>query len=196
MNALIGITGGIGSGKSAVTQDLRERGYFVVCADETAREVVRPGEPGAEALLAEYGEGFFLPDGALDRKKLAAYVFGHPERVKRLNSLLHPIIIQRMFEQVQGRDGLVFLDAALLIQAGMHNKVDEVWLVTADLETRIRRVMQRDGLARDEVLRRIRAQMSDEEMRRYANEVIENNGTLEQLHERIGELLRQRGYVR
>ena len=75
----------------------------------------------------------------------------------------------------------------------MHNKVDEVWLVTADLETRIRRVMQRDGLARDEVLRRIRAQMSDEEMRRYANEVIENNGTLEQLHERIGELLRQKG---
>ncbi|NLT96736.1 MAG: dephospho-CoA kinase [Christensenellaceae bacterium] len=116
--------------------------------------------------------------------------------MERLNSLLHPVIIQRMFEQAQGRDGLVFLDAALLIQAGMHKKVDEVWLVTADLETRIRRVMQRDGLTHDEVLQRICAQMSDEEMRRYADEVIENNGTLEQLHKKIGELLRQRGYVR
>lgn len=196
MNALIGITGGIGSGKSAVTRDLRKRGYFVVCADETSREVVSPGEPGAKALLAEFGESFFLQDGTLDRKKLAAYVFGHPERVERLNSLLHPIIINTMFEKARGRDGLVFLDAALLIQTGMHKKVDEVWLVTADLETRVMRVMQRDGLTRDEVLRRIQAQMSDEEMLRYADEVIENNGTLAQLHEHISELLRRREFVR
>jgi dephospho-CoA kinase len=196
MMKLIGITGGIGSGKSAVTQDLRDRGYFVVCADETARDIVKPGEPGADALRAEYGDGFFLPDGALDRKRLAAHVFGYPERVERLNRLMHPIITESMFESTRGRKGLVFLDAALLIQTEMHKRVDSVWLVTAHMETRIRRVMQRDALSRDEVLRRIHSQMSDDEMKQYANEVIENDGTLEELHEKVSALLSQQEYVR
>jgi dephospho-CoA kinase len=196
MMKLIGITGGIGSGKSAVTQDLRDRGYFVVCADETARDIVKPGEPGADALRAEYGESFFLPDGSLDRRRLAAHVFGYPERVERLNSLMHPIITQSMIENAQGREGLVFLDAALLIQTQMHKRVDFVWLVTARMETRIRRVMMRDALSRDEVLRRIRSQMSDDEMKQYANEVIENDGTLEELHNKVSALLSQQEYVR
>jgi dephospho-CoA kinase len=196
MMKLIGITGCIGSGKSAVTQDLRDRGYFVVCADETARDIVKPGEPGADALRAEYGESFFLPDGSLDRRRLAAHVFGYPERVERLNSLMHPIITQSMIENAQGREGLVFLDAALLIQTQMHKRVDFVWLVTARMETRIRRVMMRDALSRDEVLRRIRSQMSDDEMKQYANEVIENDGTLEELHNKVSALLSQQEYVR
>jgi dephospho-CoA kinase len=196
MMKLIGITGGIGSGKSAITQDLRDRGYFVVCADETARDIVKPGEPGADALRAEYGDGFFLPDGALDRKRLAAHVFGYPERVERLNRLMHPIITESMFESTRGRKGLVFLDAALLIQTEMHKRVDSVWLVTAHMETRIRRVMQRDALSRDEVLRRIHSQMGDDEMKQYANEVIENDGTLEELHEKVSALLSQQEYVR
>jgi dephospho-CoA kinase len=179
-----------------VTQDLRDRGYFVVCADETARDIVKPGEPGADALRAEYGESFFLPDGSLDRRRLAAHVFGYPERVERLNSLMHPIITQSMIENAQGREGLVFLDAALLIQTQMHKRVDFVWLVTARMETRIRRVMMRDALSRDEVLRRIRSQMSDDEMKQYANEVIENDGTLEELHNKVSALLSQQEYVR
>jgi dephospho-CoA kinase len=196
MNMMIGITGGIGSGKSAVTQDLRSRGEFVICADETAREVVLPDKPGAIALRAEYGDDIFLPDGTLDRKKLASHVFGHPERLARLNSLLHPIIIARMFDLAKGCNGRVFLDAALLIQSGMHKKVGYVWLVVADMGIRVHRVMQRDSSSRDEVLQRINSQMSDDDMRRYADEVIENNGTMEELQDKISALLKKRLYVR
>ncbi len=189
MKKLIGITGGIGAGKSAVTNDLRARGELVICADETAKAVAEPGQPGAAVLREAYGESFFLPDGKLNRKQLAAHVFGHPERVARLNSLLHPVIIETMFEQASRHNGRVFLDAALLIQAGMHEKVDYVWLVVADMETRIRRVMLRDSASREDVIRRIESQMSDDDMKRYADEVIENNGTLQQLHVRINDLL-------
>ena len=196
MRLLIGITGGIGAGKSAVTEDLRSRGEVVVCADETAKAVAEPGQPGNMALREYYGDDFFLPDGRLDRKKLAEHVFGNLERMARLNSLLHPIIISSMYEQAQQYGGRVFLDAALLIQSGMNERVDYVWLVVADTETRIRRVMRRDSASREEVLRRMESQMSDGEMKRYADEVIENNGTMEELHERVSGLLAKSRYTR
>lgn len=196
MKQLIGITGGIGAGKSAVTEDLRARGEVVICADETAKAVVEPGHPGSSALREYYGDGFFFPDGKLDRKKLAAYVFGKPDRIAQLNSLLHPIIILTMYEQAEQHDGWVFLDAALLIQSGMNERVDHVWLVVADLETRIERVMKRDSASREEVLQRIQSQLSDDEMKRYADEVIENNGTLEELHQIVGGILGKSDYTR
>jgi dephospho-CoA kinase len=196
MKLLIGITGGIGSGKSAVTQDLRSRGEYVICADETAREVVLPGQSGNLALRAEYGDAYFDAGGMLNRKKLASHVFGYPERVERLNSLLHPVITGRMFELANDHEGRVFLDAALLIQSGMHDRVDFVWLVVADIETRVRRVMLRDSISRDEVLKRINSQMSDDDIRQYADEVIENDGSLEELHKRISAVINKPDYVR
>jgi len=196
MSMLIGITGGIGSGKSAVTQDLRARGEYVICADETAREIVLPGRRGNDILRTEYGDNFFKPDGTLDRKKLAAHVFGYPERLDRLNNLLHPVIIGHMFKLAENPKGRTFLDAALLIQTGMHKRMDFVWLVVADMETRIQRVMRRDSVNREEVLRRIGSQMSDNDMRPFADDVIENNGTMEQLHKRVGAVLKKKEYVR
>ncbi len=196
MNMLIGITGGIGSGKSAVTEYLRARGEAVICADETAKEVVQPGQPGAAALRQHFGDDYFLPDGELNRKKLAAYVFGDPERVTKLNGLLHPIIISAMFEQAKQLGGRVFLDAALLIQSGMDRKVDYVWLVVADTQTRISRVIRRDAVTREEVQRRIQNQMSDKDMRQYADEVIENNGSVEELHKKIDLILSKSNYTR
>lgn len=196
MNILIGITGGIGAGKSAVTHDLRGRGETVICADETARLVVEPNKPGSAALRQAFGDAFFLPDGVLDRRKLASHVFGHPERVDRLNGLLHPLIITSMFEKAKMVSGRVFLDAALLIQSGMHTRLDYVWLVVADMETRIRRVMARDSVSREDVLGRINSQMSDDAMKRYASEVIINNGTIDELHQVIGGLLKKPEYSR
>lgn len=196
MKLLIGITGGIGAGKSAVTKHLRSRGEVVICADETAKAVVEPDQPGAIALREYYGNDYFLPGGVLNRRKLSEHVFGNPERISRLNSLLHPLIISGMYDQAQKHSGRVFLDAALLIQSGMNKKVDYVWLVVADMETRVHRVMQRDGAEREAVLRRISNQMSDDEMRRFAHEVIENNGTLEELHQRIDILMQRSEYTR
>ena len=196
MKLLIGITGGIGAGKSAVTDYLRAQGEIVICADETAKAVVEPGQPGNLALREFYGDGFFLPGGKLDRKKLAAYVFGRPDRVVQLNDLLHPIIISTMYEQAEQYNSRVFLDAALLIQTGMNETVDYVWLVVAGMETRIQRVMKRDSASREEVLRRIQSQMSDNEMKPYADEVIENNNTLEELHQTVSDILKKSNYTR
>ena len=196
MKLMIGITGGIGSGKSAVTLFLRKRGETVICADETARHVVAPGQPGADALRQFYGDDFFLPDGTLNRKKLSDYIFGSPERVTRINDLLHPFITSHMLEQASQQRGRIFLDASLLIQSGLHHSVDYIWLVVAEMETRIRRVMHRDSLSREEIVRRISNQMRDDEMMRCAHEVIDNNGTLDELHQVVGKLLEKPEYSR
>lgn len=194
MSMMIGITGGIGSGKSAVTAYLRSRGERVICADETARNVVRPGNAGSVAIRGEFGDAFFHADGTLNRKKLGDEVFSDAQKRDKLNMLLHPIIIEEMFEQAQANDGRLFLDAALLIQTGMHERVDHVWLVIADAETRIRRVMKRDNVDRREVGRRINVQLSDEQMIPYASELIENNGDLLALHKRVDALIKKPKY--
>ena len=191
---LIGITGGIGSGKSAVTAYLRQRGEHVICADEVAREVVQPGSRGAEALGVEFGNTYFLPDGTLNRAMLAQHVFGNAESVKRLNAILHPLITETIWEEASRAEGRVFIDAALLIETGMYQRVDYVWVLTADRETRILRVMDRDGTARDPIEKRMDSQMDDTQRMKVADEVINNSGDLAQLHEQIDHLLRKEAY--
>lgn len=191
---LIGITGGIGSGKSAVSEYLRQRGEHVICADEVAREVVLPGSRGAAALRAEFGGAYFLPDGTLDRAKLAQRVFEDRESLKRLNDILHPLIIQAVWDHTSHLEGRVFIDAALLIETGMHEKTDYVWVVTADSETRIRRVMLRDAAAREAVEKRMTSQMEDAKRIGFADEVIDNGGSIAELHRQIDALLQKREY--
>jgi dephospho-CoA kinase len=191
---IIGITGGIGSGKSEVTNYLREKGEKVICADEVARQVVEPGEKGAEAIRRFFGDSFFDESGRLDRKKLADHVFENRELTAKLNDLLHPIIIESIFSDARGCTDRVFIDAALLIQSGMHMNVDYVWLVTADEEKRIERVIERDNTDRQSVLLRINNQLSNTNMIPFASEVIENNASISQLHEKIDELLQKQMY--
>ncbi len=191
---LIGITGGIGSGKSAVTATLRQRGEHVICADEVSREVVQPGFPGAEAIRAEFGGEFFLPDGTLDRAKLAKHIFNDQESVKRLNAILHPLIIGAIWERAASIEGRVFIDAPLLIETGMHEKTDYVWVITADKETRIARVMARDSAERDAVEKRMRNQMDDAQRISVADEVIDNSGSLTDLRAQIDRLLQKEEY--
>lgn len=191
MNMLIGITGGIGSGKSAVSAYLESIGEAVLCADKTAKHVVRPGEAGNLAVREAFGDDYFFKDSTLNRKKLASDVFNNTARLKKLNDILHPIIISEMFNRACNMNGRVFMDVALLIQSGMHRKMDFVWLVTADVETRIERVMKRDNTTGKQVKMRMKQQMTDEEMIKYADEVIDNSKTLNHLYQQIDSILKK-----
>ena len=186
---IVGITGGIGSGKSEVTAYLRYLGYTVICADEVSREIAMPGEPGHAAIRETMGGRFFHSDGTLDRKKLAAYVFADEDRVKQLNTLLHPLVVARIFALARAQSGIVFIDAALLIQTHMHEEVDAVWVVTADKELRIPRVMRRDGCTEEDVRQRIDRQMSDHDMIAYADAVIDNSSTKQALRMQVDKML-------
>jgi dephospho-CoA kinase len=190
---IIGITGGIGSGKSEVTAYLRRKGERVICADEVARQVVRPGSRGAEAVRSVFGDGFFLPGGALNRAKLAQRVFGDANALERLNAALHPVILEEIWAQASCIQGRVFIDAALLVETGMHKKVDAVWLITADRETRIQRVMLRDDASREAVEKRMEGQTDDESRMNAADEVIDNSQDISDLHRKIDALLKAYG---
>lgn len=194
MSMLIGITGGIGSGKSAVSSYLESKGEIVLCADKMARQVVRPGEAGNVAVRDAFGDAYFFKDGTLNRKKLASDVFSDSVKLKQLNNMLHPIIITEMFKKASSINRRIFMDVALLIQSGMHRKMDFVWLVTADIETRIARVMKRDNATYEQVKLRMKQQMSDEDMKKYADEVIDNSKTLSDLNHQIESILKKETY--
>lgn len=195
-NILIGITGGIGSGKTVVSDYLSSLGEHVIFADVTAREVVLPGQPGNEEVRRVFGNKFFLADGSLDRKALAEYVFCNKEKLEQLNGILHPIILDRIYSQADRLKGRVFIEVPLLIQSGMNNNMDFVWLVVANRETRIKRVMVRDGLDEKLIIQRLENQMSDEDMALYADEIIENNGNAEDVYKKIDQLLKRPEYKR
>lgn len=187
----IGITGGIGSGKSEVTRYLRSLGERVICADEVSRQLAEPGGAGALAIRRAFGDSFFLENGALDRRRLAAEVFGDDKKLQTLNDAMHPLILARVEELAAQAEGRVFIDAALLVQTGMSQTVDQIWLVVAGLSERIARVARRDGLPADEVRRRIKSQLGDEELAKYADAVIRNDGSVAALQSRVDELLAQ-----
>lgn len=184
----IGITGGIGSGKSVISNYLKKLGETVICADEVAHELTKPGEEG-EKILRRVFNSSFKEDGALDRKALAALVFADREKRMLLNKALHPLIISRIMNKAKEAQGRVFIDAALLIQTGMHTMMDFVWLVTAKRQTRIKRIMQRDSLDRKSALLRLKAQQSDGTLKRYADEIITNDGSIKELEQKIDGLL-------
>ena len=184
---MIGLTGGIASGKSTVTARLRALGAFVVDADEVSRGVADiPGV--AEAIREAFGD-VFTPDGRLDRYALAMKAFSSPRATEILNGITHPAIareIMRLAEEAEasGLYPLVFVDAALLIESGFYKNCSSVWLITADRSTRIARIMERDGLTYDEAVMRIDRQAPDEEKIKYATVVIGNDGGLEELLEK------------
>jgi dephospho-CoA kinase len=182
---IIGITGGIGSGKSALGDYLIGKGYTVLDADLIAREVTAAGSEGLAALVGRFGGGILLPDGSLDRKGLAAEVFSDDVKRGDLNALLHGRIGARMdalLELCRAEDRhLVFLSVPLLMETGMDAAVDEVWLVEADARTRAARVKKRDGLTEAEIRGRMAAQLTDAERRGRADVILDNSGGLEEL---------------
>jgi dephospho-CoA kinase len=176
---LVGLTGGIGAGKSTVARMLRERGVPVIDADQLAREVVEPGQP-AHAEIAAAWPDVLGSDGRLDRGKLATRVFADAEARARLQNMTHPRIRQRARELAAelGRQGhaLVFLEAALLVETGFCRELDGLVVVSAGEEQRVARVMARDGTSRSQVEARLRAQTGDETRRKASTHVIDNSG--------------------
>ena len=173
----IGLTGGIGSGKSTVAALLAQRGARVVDADRIAREVVEPGTPGLAAVVAEFGDGVLTADGALDRPALAAVVFGDPAARARLDAVVHPLVRARAAELVEAAppDAVVVQDVPLLVETGQAGSYDLVLVVETDLETRVARLGER-GLAAEDARARIASQATDEQRRAVADVVLRNDG--------------------
>lgn len=191
----IGITGGIGTGKSTVSEYLQEKGYRIIDCDAISRGITKAGSPALEELRQAFGDGIFRENGELDRKKTAAVVFSDPEKKAKLER----IVTDRVFDELERSirrakdDGLpaVFLDAPILFETGADRLCDRVWLVTAEEDLRIRRVASRDGMTAEEVRRRIRSQMPEEEKKKRSDSVLDNSGSVRDLQAQIDELLRK-----
>jgi dephospho-CoA kinase len=192
---LVGLTGGIATGKSAVAAMLEGPGVRIVDADALAREVVEPGTPALTQIVSELGHDVLRPDGRLDRARLGEVVFPDPARRKRLEAITHPAIRQR-FEQIMadleraGFEGLLFWDAALLVESGGNNKMDRVVVVTTDPATQLRRLMARDGCSEEAARARVASQMPLAVKARYGDYVIDNSGPREQTEARVREVHR------
>lgn len=178
----IGLTGGIGSGKSTVAGLLAERGAVVVDADRLAREVVAPGTPGLAAVVDEFGPQVLAADGSLDRPALAAVVFADPAARARLDALVHPLVRARAAEAAAAAppDAVLVQDVPLLVETGQAGSYDLVVVVQAGAGTRVRRLVER-GLAADDARARIASQATDAERAAVADVVLTNDGDRAQL---------------
>ncbi len=182
----IGLTGGIGSGKSTVSALLAQRGAVVVDADRIAREVLEPGTPGLAQVVDAFGEAVLATDGSLDRQALAAIVFADPDARAELDGIVHPLVRARTAELVAAvpEGSVVVNDVPLLVETGQQGSYDLVLVVAADPETRVSRLVHR-GLTAEDARARIAAQASDEQRRAVADVVLDNSGTREQLAEQV-----------
>lgn len=194
---IIGLTGGIATGKSTVTRILRDHGQAIVDSDLIARQVVVPAQPAYNRIVEYFGQEILLANGELDRGKLGQRIFSNPSERAALEAITHPAIFAEIDEQVKATHAQgyrhVFLDVPLLIETAMHKQVDKVVLVYVRPELQLQRLVSRDQLSKEEAVKRINAQMSIEEKRDYADFIIDNNGSLEALENQVRQLLKQLG---
>ncbi|MEC0303865.1 dephospho-CoA kinase [Terribacillus saccharophilus] len=192
MGIVIGLTGGIASGKSTVSDLFKEYNIPVVDADIVAREVVEPGEPALAGIVDAFGSDILLPDGALDRQKLGGIIFQDQEKREILNSIVHPVVRARM---TADRDRLktgypaVVLDIPLLFEGSQLHLVDKVVVVNVDPSIQLERLMQRNNLTEQDALDRINSQMSLADKAARADAVIDNNGSRDETREQLEKLL-------
>jgi dephospho-CoA kinase len=186
----VGLTGGIGSGKSVVARLLVERGAVLVDSDALAREVVEPGTPGLAAVVAEFGDGVLTPDGSLDRDRLGEIVFGDDAARARLNAIVHPLVgaaAARLLATLPP-GSVVVHDVPLLVEVGMQDAFDLVVVVAAEEETQLRRLVEQRGMSEDAARARIAAQLPLVDKIAVADVVIRNDGSLADLEEQVDEL--------
>ena len=192
----IGLTGGIGTGKSLVTSFLQDQGANVINADLLGHEAYLPGTVGFEQVVSEFGEDIVGEDGHVDRQKLGPIVFSDPSNMDRLNAIMHPLIkdmIQTQLDDVEGKGQLIaIVEAAVLIEAGWESLFDEIWVVTADEEEIISRLASRNGLSREDSQKRINSQMTSIERSAHGDVIINNTGSVEDLKENVESLWAQR----
>jgi dephospho-CoA kinase len=189
---VIGLTGGIGTGKSEAARILRELGGVIINADQVGHEAYTPHSEIWQEVVKAFGEDILQPNGEIDRKKLGGIVFSDAEQLARLNRIMHPRMAKMVAEQIQqlGERGtiVVVVEAALLFEAGWDSLVDEVWTTDSPEELVMGRLQARNGLSEEEARRRIGAQMSAAQRRRRSDVVIDNSGNLEDLKRTIQSL--------
>jgi len=190
----VGLTGGIGSGKSEVSRRLAAHGAVIIDADVAARRVVDPGTPGLAQIAEAFGPGVLRPDGALDRERLGAIVFADPAQLARLNAITHPLIVQWMqaaehaaAEAAEG-DLIVVYDVALIAESGRWADYDLIIVVDVPPEVQIDRLVSQRGMAPDQARARLAAQASREQRLALADLIIDNSGSLEDLDRRVAEV--------
>lgn len=191
---VIGLTGGIASGKSAVAKIIAGYGLAVIDADQLSRDAVVPGSAGLRHIVAVFGTGVLNGDGTLNRAALAEVIFSDAAAREKLEAILHPAIKElaqkRLQELRHKKVTAAFYMAPLLIEAGATDRVDEIWVVYADRETQLERMQQRDAISRDDAEKRLAAQMPMDEKVTYGRVVIDNCGSPAELRCRVEALLR------
>ncbi|MCK1796443.1 dephospho-CoA kinase [Streptomyces sp. XM4193] len=189
----VGLTGGIGAGKSEVSRLLASCGAVVIDADLIAREVVEPGTPGLAAVVGEFGEGVLLPDGRLDRPALGRIVFADPDRLGALNAIVHPLVGARSEElkAAAGEDAVLVHDVPLLVENGMMPLYDAVVVVDALPATQLDRLVRVRGMSEEDARARMAAQAEREQRLAVADFVIDNDGPLEDLEPAVRRLWQQ-----
>jgi dephospho-CoA kinase len=200
----IGLTGSIAVGKSHVVAVLEQLGCVVFDADRVAHTVMEPGRPAHDDVVREFGRDVLGPDGSIDRTRLGAIVFSDETRRKRLNEIVHPRVKEeqdRLLREAEAArpDGIAVVDAALMIESGGYKRFDKLIVVYCDSETQVQRLMARNNIGREEAERRISAQMSSQEKRRYADYEIDSSGSYEdtrrrtvEVHQNLLELVRSK----
>lgn len=186
---VIGLTGGIASGKSTVARILQRLGAVIIDADLLSREAVLPGTPAHQAIVSAFGPDILLPDATINRKALGRIIFADPVARRRLEAITHPAIArlaeERLTEARCSDATVAFYVAPLLIEAGATGRVDDIWVVYADRDTQMARLAGRDGIGREEAEQRLAAQMSMEEKATYGSAVIDNRGTLAETERQV-----------
>ena len=186
---VIGLTGGIGSGKTTVSGFLEELGAEVIDADKVGHVTYLPDMPAWRDLIDTWGEDLLQPNREVDRKKLGAIVFSDPANLEKLNSIVHPRMRDIMNDRIEAFRGegkqVVVVDAAILIEAKWTSLVDEVWVTAAPEDVVVQRVMARNGWDEEQVRSRMASQMPTEERQSYAQVVIDTNASLDEVRERV-----------
>ncbi|MGI6188805.1 MAG: dephospho-CoA kinase [Clostridiales bacterium] len=190
---IIGLTGGIASGKTTVAKMLADLGAVIIDADVVARRVMAKGMPVWERVRETFGKEYMTDNGDIDRKKLGELVFADRKALEKLNAITHPVIRWEILQEINRLASkkccqVVVVDAALLIEAGWTEIADEVWLVVADKETQINRLRQRNGLSREQAMNRINSQMDQETKKKYADKVINNSHDIEHTRRQVERL--------
>lgn len=188
----IGLTGGIASGKSTVSNYLLNMGYKIIDADKISRDVVKKGTKGLKKIVNQFGKSILNDNDELNRKKLRELVFSNKESLEALNNILHPLIhetIVELFEEYKNEELIIF-DVPLLLENKLEHMVDCIWVVSTDYEIQIQRVKDRDKVLREDAINIINKQMPLKEKEKLATTVIYNNGTIKELYEQINELIK------
>ncbi|MBB3867713.1 dephospho-CoA kinase [Geobacillus sp. NFOSA3] len=195
MTLTIGLTGGIASGKSTVTEMIRGLGIPVIDADQVARDVVKVGEEAYEQIIKTFGQDILQENGEIDRAKLGAIVFYNEQERKKLNAIVHPAVRRRMLAEkeayVQKGAKTIVLDIPLLFESELTHLIDKIIVVYVDNDIQLERLMKRNGFSEEEALARIRSQMPLHEKVKKADAVINNNGTIEETKQQLLQILKE-----